>query len=565
MRTAKVYPTVTKRIYHAEITTCPSCGTRLRRYATVSQRTLVTLDGVVRVVHSAYRCPQPDCPTATRPYRSTVADGLALPGFTFGLDVLLLVGHLRLAQHQTVDQIHLALQERLTPLGVTISRREILYLFDAYCTLLRTSQALAHDHRWQEHTRANGGVIISIDGIQPDKGSETIYLVRDVVTGRLLAAENVRISDTPTITALLRSICELDVPVVGAVSDAQESLLQAIAALWPDIPHQVCQFHYLREASRPMYDVDRKVRKQIRKAIQQDVRTVRRQLEAHTTKLPRTDADDQRTVAQCQILDDYALAAQTVLNLDALQPFQYASPAVDGRAQCHCHQPGRTRKRGSGTTFVAAKRTRLLEVIARREQWRDDLILVRRLHANVVAAEGILSGAILESLGQPVTNTTVRERYDAWCAHLQTQLADPALVETERRCLKHFLHVTTNMAPRLFNCYNVTGMPRTNNDMEGFIRSVKTRYRRISGRTNWNSYLIRYGARVAFYEARARTGELGSLEESLRQVRPYQWRQGRAEHTARQQEQRKQHRVRHQREAFLADLEARWAVLEAGT
>lgn len=329
MRTAKVYPTVTKRIYHAEITICPSCGTRLRRYATVSQRTLITLDGVVRVVHSAYRCPQPDCPTATRPYRSTVADGLALPGFTFGLDVVLLVGHLRLAQHQTVDQIHLALQERLTPLGVTISRREILYLFDAYCTLLRTSQALANDQRWQEHTRANGGVIISIDGIQPDKGSETIYLVRDVVTGRLLAAENVRISDTPTITALLRSIHELDVPVVGAVSDAQESLLQAIAALWPDIPHQVCQFHYLREASRPMYDVDRKVRKQIRKAIQQDVRTVRRQLEAHTTTLPRTDADDQRTVAQCQILDDYALAAQTVLNLDALQPFQYASPAVD--------------------------------------------------------------------------------------------------------------------------------------------------------------------------------------------------------------------------------------------
>jgi len=76
-----------------------------------------------------------------------------------------------------------------------------------------------------------------------DKGSETIYLVRDVVTGRLLAAENVRISDTPTITALLQPIRDLGVPVVGAVSDAQESLLQAIAALWPDIPHQVCQFH----------------------------------------------------------------------------------------------------------------------------------------------------------------------------------------------------------------------------------------------------------------------------------------------------------------------------------
>jgi len=295
----------------------------------VATRTVVTLDGVVRVVHCGYCCPQPACPTASRPYRSTLADQLALPGFTFGLDIVVLVGHLRLAQHQTVDELHSAVQERLATLGLTISRREILYLFDAYCTLLRASQSLADDLVWLDQVRANGGVIISIDGIQPDKGSQTIYLVRDVVTGRLLAAENLRISDTPTITALLRPIQALGIPVVGAVSDAQESLLQGIAALWPDIPHQVCQFHYLREASRPMFDVDRKVRKRMRKALQQDVRTVRRQLEVYPAKLDLTDADNQRSVTQVAILDDYALAAQTALNLDALQPFQYASPAVD--------------------------------------------------------------------------------------------------------------------------------------------------------------------------------------------------------------------------------------------
>jgi hypothetical protein len=329
MRTAKIYPTVTKQIYHAEMTMCPTCGSRLRRALTVSQRTVVTLDGVRQIVHCGYRCPQTDCPTASRAYRSTVADGLALPGFTFGLDVVLLVGHLRLSDHQTVDEIHGAVQARLTPLGVTISRREILYLFDAYCTLLRTSQTIADDHAWQAHLRTTGGVIISIDGIQPDKGSETIYLVRDVVTGRLLAAENIRCSDTATMTALLQPIRDLGIPVVGAVSDAQESLLQSIAAVWPDIPHQVCQFHYLREASRPMFDIDRKVRKQIRKAIQQDVRTVRRQIDTQAAKLDPQDAEDQRTAAQLQILDDYALAAQTALNVDALQPLQYASPVVD--------------------------------------------------------------------------------------------------------------------------------------------------------------------------------------------------------------------------------------------
>ena len=190
---------------------------------------------------------------------------------------------------------------------------------------------------------------------------------------------------------------------------------------------------------------------------------------------------------------------------------------------------------------------------------------MRRLHADVVAAEGILSGATLTEEGQPCTNLTVEQRYAQWCADLRVRLQDVTVSETERRCLGHFLHVTTNMSPRLFSCYDVAGIPRTNNDMEGSIRSVKTRYRRISGRKNWNRYLIRYGARVAFYEARARTSELGEMTEGMRHVRAYHWHQGRVEQTARQQEQLKQYRVRHRRDAYLADLETRWATWENRT
>jgi hypothetical protein len=214
---------------------------------------------------------------------------------------------------------------------------------------------------------------------------------------------------------------------------------------------------------------------------------------------------------------------------------------------------------------VSAKRARLLEVIARREQWRDDLRLVQRLYANVSAAEGILAGTTLQQEGQPVTNVTVHQRYAQWCAELRVRLQDVTLSATERRCLEHFLHVTTNMSPRLFQCYDQDALPRTNNDLEGFIRSVKTRYRRISGRKNWNRYLIRYGARVAFYEARARTDELEPMTDRMRRVRAYRWRQGRVEQTARQQEQLKQYRVRHRRDAYLADLEARWEALQPGT
>ncbi len=231
MRRPKVYTAITRRSFRPEFTTCLTCGSRLRRYATLSERTVITLDGPVRVTHSGYRCPDPTCPTHRRAYRSAAADALALPGFTFGLDLVILVGQLRLAQQHSLDQAHQAIQARLAPFGLTMSRRETLYLFEAYCTLVRAAQDCVADTAWHDQVRTNGGLIISIDGIQPDKGNETVYLVRDVLTGRLLVAENVRVSDTATIKQLLAPVVALDLPVLGAVSDAQESLGQAIAAL----------------------------------------------------------------------------------------------------------------------------------------------------------------------------------------------------------------------------------------------------------------------------------------------------------------------------------------------
>ena len=87
--------------------------------------------------------------------------------------------------------MHEQLLERLAPLGVRISRREILYLFEAYCTLLRAASEAKDDQQWLAQVKKNGGIIVSVDGIQPEKGNETVYVVRDALTGRVLAAEQV--------------------------------------------------------------------------------------------------------------------------------------------------------------------------------------------------------------------------------------------------------------------------------------------------------------------------------------------------------------------------------------
>lgn len=325
MKHARTYKNVTKRFFRPEIQYCLQCQTRLRPYATLSRRTIIRLDGVVCVTHRGYRCPNPSCPSGQRSYRSAAADALALPGFTFGLDIVVAVGQQRLASHQTLDEVHQYLQDRLAPLGVSISRREVMYLFDAYSTLLRAAQQSRNDPAWGtwlKQVKDNGGLIVSVDGIQPDDGNETIYLVRDVLTGRVLCAENLSVCDTAALKALLRPVVELQVPILGVISDAQRALVAAIAELWPTVPHQLCHFHYLREASKPMYELDRKARTSMRKVIQPKVRDAKQRLAYHLHRSQEAQSSEQEE-QQLQILADYALGVQTVLNLEGKAPFEY--------------------------------------------------------------------------------------------------------------------------------------------------------------------------------------------------------------------------------------------------
>jgi hypothetical protein len=318
MKPAKTYEKVIKRFYRPEIYTCPECQKSLKRALTVSERIVVTLNGVIQMTHGGYRCSNPDCGLKGRSYRSAVADALVLPRMTFGLDVVILIGQLRLGKHQTLDETHEHMCERLRPFGASISRREILYLFDAFCNVLRAASDVKQDKEWMKEVKKNKGIIVSIDGIQPDQGNETVYLVRDALTGRLLTAENVIESSVERMKQVLAPVVDLSVPVLGTISDAQESEVMALSELWPDVPHQTCQFHALREASRPGFEQDGKIKTQMRKSLQPKVRSVRKQVKSQLGQVSKAEAE------QLAILDDYALGVQAALNRDGKLPFDYA-------------------------------------------------------------------------------------------------------------------------------------------------------------------------------------------------------------------------------------------------
>src|SRR5436190_434812 len=319
MKHARSYPNVIRRWYRPVEHECLECHRTLREAVAVSRRTVITLEGVIKLNHAGYRCPDPQCVGHTRTYRSMQADALALPWFTYGLDIVLLVGRLRLREHQTVDEIHQELLTRLETLGVKIARREILYLFEAYCTLLRASSEAKDDREWLAQVEKNGGIIVSVDGIQPEKGNETVYLVRDALTGRVLEASNVTSSETAVMKALLAPVVALGVKVLGTISDAKARELLAVEELWPDVPHQVCQFHVLRDASKPAFEADKALKTAMRKRLQPKVREVRKQIKKYRLTASTQEAE------QLAVLDDYANGILTALNIDGLQPFKYAT------------------------------------------------------------------------------------------------------------------------------------------------------------------------------------------------------------------------------------------------
>jgi len=318
MKPAKTYEKVIKRFYRPEIYNCPECQKPIKRAITVTERTVVTLGGVVKMIHGGYRCFNPECSLKGRTYRSAAADALALPRMTFGLDIVLLAGKLRFENHQTLDETHRELMKRLAPLGASISRREVMNLFDAFCLVLRSASDVKEDKEWMRDVEKNGGIIVSIDGIKPDVGNETVYSIRDVLTGRLLNAENVTESGVSRLKEILAPIMDLGVPVLGTLSDAQESEVMALTSLWPDVPHQTCQFHAMDKASRPILQEDNQIKAEMRGKMQESILSIRRQIGVQKDSVSEAEAE------QLGILDDYALGMQTALSRKGKAPFVYA-------------------------------------------------------------------------------------------------------------------------------------------------------------------------------------------------------------------------------------------------
>jgi hypothetical protein len=277
-------------------------------------RTVTTLEGLVRLRLVVRRCVNPQCELYQRSRRPEQEGAFALPQGEFGLDVIALVGALRHAEHRSVPEIHRELSAR----GVGVSERTVTNLLDRYEELV--ALRLTDRDRLKEKLWAQGRVVLALDGLQPDVGHEVLWMVRECLSGEVLLARSLLSATEESLVGLLGEVLEeLEVPVLGVISDGQHPIRRAVARVLPGVPHQLCQFHYLREAAKEVYEADRHAKKELKKRVR-GVRPIERELEG-------------REDPQAEAVRGYCLAVRSAITDDGRPPLSASGIKLHDRIE----------------------------------------------------------------------------------------------------------------------------------------------------------------------------------------------------------------------------------------
>jgi hypothetical protein len=180
---------------------------------------------------------------------------------------------------------------------------------------------LTDSERIKAQLQKQGQVILALDGLQPDQGHEVLWMVRDCLSEEILLARPLLSSTQGDMTARLQEgkqhLLPLKLSITGIISDGQETIGSAVAFVFPGVPHQLCQFHYLKDAIKPFYEADRHAKAELKKRLR-GVRPIERALEEDPT--PENEA-----------IRDYCLAMRASLTDDGRSPLEASGVRLHSR------------------------------------------------------------------------------------------------------------------------------------------------------------------------------------------------------------------------------------------
>jgi hypothetical protein len=244
---------------------CPACG-RMMHICDHRYRRLHTLDGPVQLICKLNRCPDPTCPGHAKTKSPELEITIALPQVAIGWDVFCWIGHRRCSRHMAVSLIR---SELLDDYAIKLSEDALEAYIRRYRVMLAARQQGPESLRRQYESAAE--IILCIDGLQPEEGHETLYVVRELTRKRVWFAEPWLSATEDEVRRLITKAKEwaesLGMPVGLWMSDKQEAFVTGIAAGFPDVPHRYGDNHFLRDLARPVLEADSHAKVQMRKKV----------------------------------------------------------------------------------------------------------------------------------------------------------------------------------------------------------------------------------------------------------------------------------------------------------
>jgi hypothetical protein len=244
---------------------CPVCG-RMMHICDHRHRRIHTLDGPVHLICKLNHCPDPACPGHAKTKSPELEISIALPQVAVGWDVFCWIGHRRCSRHMAISLIQ---SELLDAYQIKLSEDAIDQYIRRYQVMLAARQQDAESLRRVYESAAE--IILSIDGLQPEKGHETLYVVRELTQKRVWFAEPLISATEDEVRCLIKKAKawaeSLATPVGLWVSDKQDAFVKGIAAEFPDVPHRYCDNHFLRDVAKPVLEADSHAKVQMRKKV----------------------------------------------------------------------------------------------------------------------------------------------------------------------------------------------------------------------------------------------------------------------------------------------------------
>jgi hypothetical protein len=269
---------------------CPVCGRRMyicdHRY-----RHLHTLAGPVELVCKLNHCPDPRCPGHTKTKSPELEAMIAPPSWAIGWDVFCWIGHRRCSRHMSIPYIQSELRDDY---AIKLSDDAIAKYIQRYQLMLAARQQDPEALRRQYDSVDE--IILSIDGLQPEKGHETLYVVRELTQKRVWFAEALISATADEVRRLIAKAKEwaesLGKPVGLWLSDKQDAFVTGIAAEFPDVPHRYCDNHFLRDVAKPVLEADSHAKVQMRKKVRGLRKIEQAVLKQHAAETSKSVAED---------------------------------------------------------------------------------------------------------------------------------------------------------------------------------------------------------------------------------------------------------------------------------